>query len=568
MPNKTHISESDYDGILLGIAEHFKNDPTFKDYNFEGSGLRALLRVLALHSSDLSLSANLTFNERFIKTAEIRGNAAANSGDQGYVPHSKVCSNALCVITVETDLAEGTEVSISRTNTFLGVKDGRAFTFSPDQTYTSTVSNGIVKFENVNLKQGVWAAQTYNIVGTGIKSLKIDNPNVDVTTLLVDYRPSLESNEIESYKRYMSLFDLGPDEAIFYLSLGRDELYTMEFGDGILSKNPEEGVIVAQFLYTEGSVANGIKNLTPSTVIAESARIKVTLSEPTFGGGDAESIESIRQSAPLYFGSRGVAVTEDQYKPIVREVFPQADVLSWGGEVNDPPKNGFVFVSVNPADGETLTESQKELLKQYLDGRNVGSITPIIVDPEYFYINVETTVVWDPKYTNLRSTDLERLAKDSITDWSVNNLELFKRDFDLLSLAEYIKTVERSFVTNYTNVKYEKTKVNADAGVYEFNFYRSFDATSLVVSGVETTLGASVSITTKDDSLYIGSERVGGFDSTTGFVSIKIPEGYAAPTLSVVVTPNGSNQNVKVGTNQILKIKNVTVTMEAGSHVQ
>ena len=46
-PAQLPITELDYDQILSNLVDFMKDDPAFADYDFTGSGLRLLSRVLA-----------------------------------------------------------------------------------------------------------------------------------------------------------------------------------------------------------------------------------------------------------------------------------------------------------------------------------------------------------------------------------------------------------------------------------------------------------------------------------------------------------------------------------------
>ena len=54
----------------------------------------------------------------------------------------------------------------------------------------------------------------------------------------------------------------------------------------------------------------------------------------------------------------------------------------WGGEDNDPPVYGQVFISIKTNSGINLTQSQKDSIASSLDKFNIASVRPSIVDPE------------------------------------------------------------------------------------------------------------------------------------------------------------------------------------------
>ena len=90
---------------------------------------------------------------------------------------------------------------------------------------------------------------------------------------------------------------------------------------------------------------------------------------------------------PLKYASQGRAVTPDDYKSILPSVYTNIkSVQVWGGEDNDPPIYGRVYVSIRPKSGSSITDTTKNAIVTSLKKYNVASITPVIVDPEIFTI--------------------------------------------------------------------------------------------------------------------------------------------------------------------------------------
>ena len=81
-------------------------------------------------------------------------------------------------------------------------------------------------------------------------------------------------------------------------------------------------------------------------------------------------------------------MTAEDYKVILPKLYQNVDSMQvWGGEDNDPPVYGKVFLAIKPKTGKTLTTSTKNAIKQtYLAGKTMVSITPEIVDAGYICI--------------------------------------------------------------------------------------------------------------------------------------------------------------------------------------
>ena len=69
---KLEISGLDFDTIKDNLKTYMKNQDQFLDYDFEGSGINALIDVLAYNTHYLGFHANMLANEMFIDSAALR----------------------------------------------------------------------------------------------------------------------------------------------------------------------------------------------------------------------------------------------------------------------------------------------------------------------------------------------------------------------------------------------------------------------------------------------------------------------------------------------------------------
>jgi len=66
---------------------------------------------------------------------------------------------------------------------------------------------------------------------------------------------------------------------------------------------------------------------------------------------------NIKINATRNFTTSERAVTKNDYKNIILKDYPQIqDVIVWGGEENDPPDYGKVFISIKPISGSSLSD--------------------------------------------------------------------------------------------------------------------------------------------------------------------------------------------------------------------
>jgi len=118
-------------------------------------------------------------------------------------------------------------------------------------------------------------------------------------------------------------------------------------------------------------------------------------------GSAKESLSSIKFQAPKSYAAQGRAVTKEDYITAIQQNnlgFTFDSVNVWGGQENDPPIYGQVFISAKPNGGYTFTATQKQrLVDSVIKPLSVMTVQPTFVDPDYTYIQITANVVYDPK---------------------------------------------------------------------------------------------------------------------------------------------------------------------------
>ena len=85
---KLEITGLDFDVVKDNLKTYMKNQTQFLDYDFEGSGMNALLDVLAYNTHYLVFHANMLANEMFIDSAQLRSSVVGHAKTLGYEPRS------------------------------------------------------------------------------------------------------------------------------------------------------------------------------------------------------------------------------------------------------------------------------------------------------------------------------------------------------------------------------------------------------------------------------------------------------------------------------------------------
>lgn len=127
-----------------------------------------------------------------------------------------------------------------------------------------------------------------------------------------------------------------------------------------------------------------------------------------------------------------------------------------GGEKNNPPIYGKVFISAKPSDGYILTSTKKQAIKNTVDALNVLSIEPEMIDPTFVFMNPSIKVYYDPFATTLSAQEIQSKLITAITDYETNQLSSFEKDFRYSKFVKMLDDTDDSIQSNFTEIRLEK----------------------------------------------------------------------------------------------------------------
>ena len=116
-----------------------------------------------------------------------------------------------------------------------------------------------------------------------------------------------------------------------------------------------------------------------------------------------------------------------------------------------------MFLSIKPGNAETLTEVQKTFIKDsILKTKNLVSITPEIVDPDYTYIKLEVFFKYDPNLTSLTAGELKDQVIATITNYNNTNLKKFDGVFRASQVTTLVDATNPSILNTIQRVFVQK----------------------------------------------------------------------------------------------------------------
>lgn len=448
------VSELDFDDIKENLKDFLRGQEQFSDYDFEGSGMAVLLDVLAYNTHYNGIYTNLAVNEMFLDSASKRASVVSLSKMLGYTPRSAKCATALVNATVVSPTSSPDVVTIPAKQEFSTSVDNVTYTFYNRSAVTvARAPSGNYTFSNLELVEGTPLSFKYT-VSPGTRYI-IPNPNVDIDTVTVKVQETAGSDNFENFVASSSVLDALEDTRIYFIKEIDDGLYEIDFGNGVVGRQLENGnVITIEYFVSSLEAPNGATDFTYGGVSIAGGNLAITTIDRASGGAASEDIDSIKYNAPRMYAAQNRAVTPDDYKSIILAKFPDAASVSvWGGEDNDPPVYGKVFVCIKPKTSSVLTQLQKDfILSNILRTRNIVSITPEIVDPEIIKVKVNCFVYYNPRETDKTPSHIESLVKEAIIDYSDNELSKFDKIFRFSKMSRVIDEAEPSIVSNISSV--------------------------------------------------------------------------------------------------------------------
>ncbi len=449
---KIVVSELDFDRIKANLKTFLKGQSEFSDYDFEGSALSVLLDILAYNTHYNAVYTNLAVNEMFLDSARKRNSVVSLSKMLGYLPQSVTAPSATVDISVSAVTGSPTSLTLPAYSSFFTRVDNVQYNFYSRDAITVVPVAGVYTFNDVVLTEGKPLNFTYT-VGDGVL-YKIPNTNVDIDTLTVRVQENPGSAAYTSYTFADNIAEVGALTRAFFLKEIDDGLFEVYFGDGIVGYKPSNGNVVSlDYFTTNKEAANGARVFTYNGA-SLNGTVTVNTVSIADGGAEAESIDSIKFNAPKNYSAQNRAVTADDYKVILPQVFANVESVNvWGGEDNSPPIYGKVFICIKPRSGETLTNATKDSIKNtILKGKNVVSIIPEIVDPQYLYVKLDTTVYYNPLSTNNNEETIKTLVRQVIADYNDSDLKKFDGMFRFSKLSRLIDASEDSILSNISTL--------------------------------------------------------------------------------------------------------------------
>ena len=599
--HRLDISELDFENIKGSLKRFLSNQNEFKDYDFEGSSMAILLDLLAYNTHYLAYNANFVANEMFMDTAQLRSSVASLAKLVGYTPNSARAPIADLKLVIND--GTGATITIPAGTKFSSAIDGLTYTFVSIADKTVQPVDGVYTCQSLEVYEGTYVSYNYTFDSSDIdQRFLIPSDRADSTTIKVAVQNSASDTTSNTYTKATSITELDGTSKVFFLQEAEDGQFEIYFGDGVIGKALDDGnIITISYVVTNKTEANGATTFSLSGSISGFNDVTLTVNSSAQGGGEPEALQSIKTNASSFYSAQDRAVTTEDYKTKVKQLYANTQSVSaWGGEDAETPFYGRVYISILPTSGSNLTDSTKDRIVKDLKKYSVASVTPVIIDPETTDIVLTSTVKFDEKTTTKVGDTIKSNVITTITNYNANTLQSFDTMFRHSKLTGLIDDTDNSILSNITTVQLRKsfTPTIGSSTKYSINFanalYNPHSGHNTSSGGILSSTGFKIDGNTTDvfflDDDGNGNVRrykmdgsvrsyanstQGTINYTTGLVevnslnvsNIENIRGAASTVIEVTVKPN-SNDIVPIR-NQVLDIDiaNSSVTVEADTLV-
>ena len=601
--DKLQITDLEFDGIKSNLVTFLKGQTKFQDYDFEGSGMAVLVDLLAYNTHYMGYYANMLGNEMFLDSSSLRESVVSHAKHLNVHPTSRKASRAKLNITF-TPTGSPVSLTIAKNTKFTSSIDGVAYTYATNKTTTiPRSSTGTYSVTGLEIIEGRILNKAYSVVGADdTQRFVLPNPSIDISTITVNVQKSSTDSEVFTFAdgNAIDVTTIKGTDRVYFLQEVEGGKYEITFGDGAVGRQLSDGnVVFIEYIVTNGTGGNFASTFTAVGSVAQlsSSQYTLTTNESATGGADAQGIESLKFQAPKLYQTQNRATTKYDYKAILLQERPDIEsVTVYGGEDADPVQYGRVFIAVKLTGNNVLSETTKSSIKNSILKRvNVVTVEPIIVNPVFIYLIIDSTINYDP-ITNLTDEDTLKInINSSIENYLQTNLEKFDQKFRHSQLVQDIDNTNNSIRNNKTLIKYQQRIAPETLNVpqtYTLYFTNAIEKGSVTSTSFTGTDGNTYSLV--DDSLgnikaakttngvvdtpkeYLiqsdGSTNQGTIDYTTGKIQLgslrplAITDGSSSIRFNV--TPELNNSDITPLREQIItydanEASSITINMVA-----
>ena len=578
-----NITEVDFADIKSNLKSYLQSQTQFNDYDFEGSNMSVLLDVLSYNTHYNAFYTNMLGNEMFLDTAQQRDSVVSRAKELGYLTRSARGASANVSITFSGISNSISEFELPKNTTFTTNINDRTFTFvTPEANIIKNVSNTFTKA--ITITEGTPVTQEFTVSDASPVKYVLPNENVDTRSIFVKVKESASSSANTVYKQATNIREVNNQSAVYYLQETHDKQYEILFGTGSLGKPVVDGNIVQ----VEYRICHGLQTNGANTFSIDSLSITPSYSGATLavnsvarGGVEIESVDSIKFNAPRNYKIQNRAVVAKDFERIIlNENTNLSSVVAFGGEEAVPAVHGKVYIAIKPQGELIPTATLKDFIKNSVKDRTMLGIDPVVIDPTYLYVIPTITTYYDTLKSNISTSAIQTLVRNSIINYSATNLEQFGKRLRYSRFVRDLDNTDESVLNNEAEFQMQKRFVpsTTSATLVELEFHNSIEKSSIISTPFtfnnftaqldDDGLGniRIFRFNTEKEKVFINS-TAGTIDYATGKISINTFVVSAYEGIEIKVNANPVNKDIVPVREQIIIISSADAVINTEAEV-
>ncbi len=449
----------DFGTLKNAIATFLSGQQYFKDYNFQGSSMSVLTDVLAWFSTQDAFYTNMLNTESHLDSAQLLGSVISEAKSLNYCPISPKAAQSNLLVTFNSS---NSTYLLGKGSTFTTTINANAYNFSISDNILIGSSNGYFS-TYIPILEGSYFSDSYiESYANNTLAFQLNNQNVDTSTITVVVYEN-GSTIGTNYTFATTLLGLNEVSKVYFLQMNYKGNYEITFGDGVVGYRPSDGaLIIIDYLVTSGSDGNGGIKYTPNFSLQGASNVVITTIIGSYGGSNAQSIESIRYYAPRAFQVQERGVVPEDYVILLMQQFPEIEAATaFNGATQLPasysqsaPQYGTVFIAVNINNVQGLPASLQTTYQNFLANKTM--MNPVVVPAQFTYWSINSTIVYNINISTLTPQSIETLVQNTIISYNANTLNNFGVTLYEVPLLSDINDTDISIITNDTDIRIYK----------------------------------------------------------------------------------------------------------------
>lgn len=579
------IQSLEFEDIKSNLKEFLKGNDTYKDFNFEASGISTLINVLSYQTHYVGYFVKMLLDEAFVDSAHTRQALLSHAKRNSYIPKGKKSAIAEVILNIVTNLTDeptSRSIEIRRGDKFNATnnnQDKRVFNVLDGTTvYNRFVVGSTVTYVSdvIRIYEGTLRNWGF-IVDASVVNQKfiIRDENCDIDTLRVRVRENTSSSEYVEFTLASDISDLNPESNAFFVSTDEQGFYQVFFGENVFGVQPDNGnAIEVTYMSTNGESGNGAKEFTFAPQVPSNYTYVINTTSISSGGDEPQTVEELRFAIPNHIRRQNRIVTADDARGYLLDEFRNIDSINvWGGETSAQRDYGKIYISIKPKYSDRLTALAKTQIREEIVKRGYAGLDAVFLDPEF--INTELTLVTklDLRKTNKSQPELFNEIRSRALTYNTTYLSKFNNILSDIDMLTYIKNDDPAIASIYSQkVLYKNyNHLHNSSTTNIVNFSNKLVPATIVSADI--TYGA-LTVYFKDDgngviNLWNGSKilvrNIGSVNYETGEIRYTLPgatriQGYETSTFGVLkISATPAVPDINTTQNNIVRITTVKV---------